>query len=145
MCSSYIFAVYFKQKKYEEIFSCSSFRNGIICYVGKQSLCFCTMRFNHLFRRRQFWLGGGHRSLSVSELRACVVFFGDNVYVVVTVLQNLGEVELSITNTSTGWYIDGEFNAVPGSYPIPISGSPGFYTISFILPDGRSCLGAFEL
>ncbi len=53
--------------------------------------------------------------------------------------------EYSITNTSTGWYIDDEFNAVPGSYPIPISGSPGFYTISFILPDGRSCNGTFEL
>ena len=89
--------------------------------------------------------GGGPRSLSVSELRACVVSFGDNVYVVVTVLQDLGQMEYSITNTSTGWYIDDEFNAVPGSYPIPISGSPGFYTISFILPDGRSCNGTFEL
>ena len=88
---------------------------------------------------------GGARSLSINELRAYVVSFGDNVYVVVTVLQDLGQMEYSITNTSTGWYIDDEFNAVPGSYPIPISGSPGFYTISFILPDGRSCNGTFEL
>lgn len=89
--------------------------------------------------------GGGDRSLIISELRACIVSFGDNVYVVVTVFQDLGQMEYSITNTSTGWYIDDEFNAVPGSYPIPISGSPGFYTISFILPDGRSCYGTFEL
>ena len=90
-------------------------------------------------------MGGGPRSLFISELRACIVSLGDNVYVVVTVLQDLGQMEYSITNTSTGWYIDDEFNAVPGSYPIPISGSPGFYTISFILPDGRSCYGSFEL
>ena len=90
-------------------------------------------------------MGGGPRGLTISELRACIVSFGDNVYVVVTVLQDLGQMEYSITNTSTGWYLDGEINAVPGSYPIPISGSPGFYTISFILPDGRSCYGAFTL
>ena len=97
------------------------------------------------FPEERILVGGGPRSLSINELRAYVVSFGDNVYVVVTVLQDLGQMEYSITNTSTGWYIDDEFNAVPGSYPIPISGSPGFYTISFILPDGRSCYGTFEL
>ena len=88
---------------------------------------------------------GGARGLNISELRARIVSLGDNVYVVVTVLQDLGQMEYSITNTSTGWYLDGEFNTVPGSYPIPISGSPGFYAISFILPDGRSCFGTFCL
>ena len=67
------------------------------------------------------------------------------VYVLVTVTQNLGQVEFNITNSSTGEYLDGEFNALPGSYPIPISGSPGFYTITFILPDGRSCYGTFYM
>lgn len=89
--------------------------------------------------------GGGDRGLIINELQARVVSFGANIYVIVTVLQDLGQMEYSITNASTGWYVDGEFNAVPGSYPIPISGSPGFYTISFILPDGRSCYGSFEL
>ena len=90
-------------------------------------------------------MGGGERSLIINELRACVVSFGDMVYVLVTVTQNLGQVEFNITNSSTGEYLDGEFNALPGSYPIPISGSPGYYTITFILPDGRSCYGTFEL
>ena len=89
--------------------------------------------------------GGGDRSRIINELRASVVSFGGNVYVVVTVLQNLGQMDFYITNTSTGEYIDGEFNALPGSYPIPISGSPGYYTIAFILPDGRSCYGSFVL
>lgn len=89
--------------------------------------------------------GGGPRGLNISELRARIVSFGDNVYVVVTVLQDLGQMEYSITNTSTGWYLDGEFNAVPGSYPIPISGTLGYYTVLFTLPDGRSLYGTFEL
>lgn len=96
-------------------------------------------------RGGNFPWGGGDRSLIINELRACIVSFGDMVYVLVTVTQNLGQVEFTITNSSTGEYLDGEFNALPGSYPIPISGSPGFYTITFILPDGRSCYGTFEL
>lgn len=89
--------------------------------------------------------GGGDRSLAINELRASVVSFGGNVYVVVTVLQNLGQMDFHITNTSTGEYLDGEFNALQGTYPIPISGSPGYYTIAFILPDGRSCYGNFDI
>ena len=90
-------------------------------------------------------LGGGNKGLIINEVHACIVSFGDMVYVLVTVTQNLGQVEFNITNSSTGEYLDGEFNALPGSYPIPISGSPGYYTITFILPDGRSCYGTFEL
>lgn len=88
---------------------------------------------------------GGGRGFIINELRASIVSFGGNVYVVVTVLQNLGQMDFHITNTSTGEYLDGEFNALPGTYPIPISGTPGYYTIAFILPDGRSCYGKFDI
>ena len=90
-------------------------------------------------------LGGGPRSLQISGLQACVVSLFGDYYIVVTVTQNLGMVEFVVTNTTTGEYLDGEFNALPGSYPIPISGSPGYYTVLFTLPDGRSCYGCFEL
>ena len=90
-------------------------------------------------------MGGGDRSLSINELRACIVSFGDMIYVLVTVTQNLGQVEFTITNSSTGEYLDGEFNALPGSYPIPISGTPGYYMVLFTLLDGRSYYGSFVL
>lgn len=88
---------------------------------------------------------GGGRCLTINELRTCVVSFGDNYYVVITVLQDLGQMEYSITNTSAGWYVDGEFNAVPGSYPIPISGDSGYYVITLFLQDGREYERLFNL
>lgn len=96
-------------------------------------------------RGGNFPWGGGDRGLTINELRACVVYFGDEVYVLVTVLQNIGPMEFSIMNTSTGECVDGEFNASPGSYPIPVPGTTGYYTLCFILPDGRSLYGSFQL
>ena len=89
--------------------------------------------------------GGGDRGLIINELRVSVVSFVDNYFVVVTVLQNLGQMDFCITNTNTGEFLDGEINALPGSYPIPISGTLGYYTVLFTLPDGRSLYGTFEL
>ena len=90
-------------------------------------------------------MGGGPRTLQISELQACVISLFGDYYIVVTVTQNLGQVEFTITNSSTGEYLDGEFNALPGSYPIPISGTPGYYMVLFTLLDGRSCYGSFVL
>ena len=81
--------------------------------------------------------GGGGRNLPINDLQVSVLDFFGTKLVVVTVQSNLGMVDFSITNHNTGEYLDGEFNAQPGSYPIPISGSSGNYTALFILPDGR--------
>ena len=80
---------------------------------------------------------GGGRNLPVNDLQVSVLDFLGTKLIVVTVQSNLGTVDFTITNHNTGEYLDGELNAQPGSYPIPISGSSGNYTALFILPDGR--------
>lgn len=80
---------------------------------------------------------GGGRSQFTNDLQVFVLDFFSTKLLVVTVQSNLGMVDFTITNHNTGEYLDGEFNAQPGSYPIPISGSSGNYTALFILPDGR--------
>ena len=80
---------------------------------------------------------GGGRSLSINELQVFVLDICGTKLLVITVQSNLGTVDFTITNQNTGEYLDGELNAQPGSYPIPISGSSGNYTALFVLPDGR--------
>ncbi len=80
---------------------------------------------------------GGGRNLPVNDLQVSVLDFFSTKLLIVTVQSNLGTVDFTITNQNTGEYLDGELNAQPGSYPIPIYGSSGNYTALFILPDGR--------
>ena len=80
---------------------------------------------------------GGGRNLPINDLQVSVLDFFGTKLLIVTVQSNLGTVDFSITNHNTGEYLDGELNAQPGSYPIPISGSSGNYTALFVLPDGR--------
>ena len=80
---------------------------------------------------------GGNKSLTINDLRVEFVNLFGNVFLVVTVQSNLGRIDFEVTNLDTGEYIEGELNAQPGSYPIPLSGSSGNYTALFILPDGR--------
>lgn len=80
---------------------------------------------------------GGGRNLSVNDLQVSVLDFLGTKLLIITVQSNLGTVDFTITNHNTGEYLDGELNAQPGSYPIPISGSSGNYTALFVLPDGR--------
>lgn len=61
---------------------------------------------------------GGGRSLFTNDLQVFVLDF-------------------TITNHSTGEYLDGELNAQPGSYPIPISGTSGLWTAVFYLSKER--------
>lgn len=80
---------------------------------------------------------GGGRSQFTNDLQVFLLDFFSTKLLIVTVQSNLGTVDFSITNHNTGEYLDGELNAQPGSYPIPISGSSGNYTALFVLPDGR--------
>lgn len=46
-------------------------------------------------------------------------------------LANLGEVDVTIENLTTGEYISGTLNSANGYFVIPISGSQGIYEIRF--------------
>lgn len=80
---------------------------------------------------------GGGRGLFTNDLQVFVFDFNGTKLVVVTVQSNLGTVDFTITNHSTGEYLDGELNAQPGSYPIPISGTSGLWTAVFYFSKER--------
>ena len=63
----------------------------------------------------------------------------------ITFMNSLGEVEVNVTNHSTGDYLSGTLDANAGTAILPISGDEGFYTVTFILPDGKEYYGEFEL
>jgi len=54
----------------------------------------------------------------------------------ITYLYDLGDIEVNVTNHSTGEYLEGTMNATAGVTMLPISGAEGFYTITFTLPGG---------
>ena len=63
----------------------------------------------------------------------------------ITFLNDLGNMDVNVTNHTTGEYISGTMNAAAGVTMLPISGTEGFYTITFTLPGGREYTGDFEL
>lgn len=63
----------------------------------------------------------------------------------ITFLNDLGSMDVNVTNHTTGEYISGTMNAVAGVTMLPISGTEGFYTITLTLPGGREYTGDFEL
>ncbi|MDE7127314.1 MAG: DUF3244 domain-containing protein [Bacteroidales bacterium] len=63
----------------------------------------------------------------------------------ITFLNDLGSMDVNVTNHTTGEYISGTMNAAAGVTMLPISGTEGFYTITFTLPGGREYTGDFEL
>ena len=90
-------------------------------------------------------MGGGNKAPQVVPIQAAIQSVGGFTFVTVTFTATLGTVDIDITNHTTGQYLQGEMLAVPGTQSIPISGAPGWYTISFTLPDGRIYEGEFEL
>ncbi len=63
----------------------------------------------------------------------------------ITFMNSLGEVEVNVTNHSTGDYLSGTLDANAGTAILPISGDEGFYTVTFVRSDGTEYYGEFEL
>ena len=65
--------------------------------------------------------------------------------VCMTFSQNLGVLDITITNLTDGTYADYEVDSSLGSAMLPISGEEGFYTIEIVLTSGVQYIGQFEL
>lgn len=62
-----------------------------------------------------------------------------------TFYQDLGEVEVVVENMLTGECFDGSVDSAAGYAVLPISGTSGYYTVSFITESGAEYSGQFEL
>lgn len=62
------------------------------------------------------------------------------------VSDNLGEITIEVLNTTTGEYIYDTFDsAVTQQHILNITGSSGFYTITYTTESGETYLGTLEL
>lgn len=62
-----------------------------------------------------------------------------------TFYQDLGEVEVVVENMLTGEFFDCSVDSAAGYAVLPISGTSGYYTVSFITESGAEYSGQFEL
>jgi len=58
---------------------------------------------------------------------------------------SIGTVGVVVENHTTGEYLSGTLSGEVGTQMIPISGTEGFYTITFTLQNGTQYYGEFEL
>lgn len=87
--------------------------------------------------------GSGPRTPVVVPISASYnSFFGS---VSLSFSSNLGEIEVEVLNTISGYYDFGYIQTWPLSAIIPISGGPGHYIITFTLPSGQQYQGEFEV
>lgn len=73
------------------------------------------------------------------------VYYSDGSTIGVVFQENLGYVSVEIVNQTTGEYTQTTINSADGSAICPISGNPGFWTITFSLSDGTMYYGEFEI
>ncbi len=88
-------------------------------------------------------IGGKHRAPACIPINVSYVSFISALSI--TFQHDLGEVDVNVTNHSTGEYLEGTLNASAGTTVLPVSGDDGFYTVTFVLSDGTEYYGEFEL
>lgn len=87
--------------------------------------------------------GQTHRAPAFIPIRA--YYAGSFTSVCVQFLQNIGDVDVTITNLSTGDYVDYDVDSSTGGTLLPISGEVGSYRIVFLLASGAGYEGEFEI
>lgn len=87
--------------------------------------------------------GTTHRSQEFVPIQAYYDGFTSSIFF--TFLQNIGEVEVSISNLYNGDYVDYIVNSSIGATIIPICGDSGIYHITIIVSSGGGYEGEFEI
>lgn len=87
--------------------------------------------------------GNGNRAPSRQPVTIC--YCAPISSVVLSFSVTLGTVDVLIVNSTTGEFLEGEVISSPGSFPIPISGTPGDYYVVAILPNGKQFETEFQL
>lgn len=84
------------------------------------------------------------RSLQTGSIES--YYYGLMNCIVTTTLQDMGDVSLTVVNTSTGsvWY-DTFDSALEPQTVLPLSGEPGIYQIVYITESGDIYQGTFNL
>ena len=65
--------------------------------------------------------------------------------IIVSFIYDIGDVDVNVTNTSTGDFLEGTINAYGAPAIISISSATGYYNIHFVLSSGAEYYGEFEL
>lgn len=86
----------------------------------------------------------GNRDITLSPIECW--YFSDVEIIQTTVYDNLGEITIEVLNTTTGEYFYDSFDsAVTQQHILNITGSSGFYTITYSTESGETYLGTLEL
>ena len=88
---------------------------------------------------------GGPEHRSPGTIPFQVAYSSSLSSLLLTFNDNLGSVAIRVENLTTGWYLQTQVNAVSGSQLLPISGTSGYYEITFTLTDGHIYIGYFEI
>ena len=87
--------------------------------------------------------GQTHRAPAFIPMQA--YYDGFLTSVCVQFLQNIGDVEITITNLFSGNYVNYDVDSSAGGTFLPISGEEGFYRIVFSLDNGSEYEGEFAI
>ena len=80
---------------------------------------------------------GGHGNRAPAHKPVTIYYCAPISSVVLSFKAALGTVSILIVNFTTGEYLEGDIISSPGSFPIPISRTPGDYYVVATLPDGK--------
>ena len=87
--------------------------------------------------------GREHRSQVFIPIQAFYDDFSSSIYI--QFLQNIGDVNITVTNNDTGSSADFEVDSGLGATVLPIYGGCGLYHITFVLSEGGGYQGELEI